>query len=99
MPRYPTRLGTPALIAALFLAPTLATARPINKDAALSAPKRLAAPSVLSKIGALLSALWAETGSVLEPDGTNASTNATGSGTEPHPAGSGDNGSGLDPNG
>jgi hypothetical protein len=96
MPRYPTRLLTPALIAALFLAPTLATARPINKDAALSAPKRLAAgPSVLSKIGALLSALWAETGSGLEPNGST----TTGSGTKPYPVGSGDNGSGLDPDG
>jgi hypothetical protein len=95
MPRYPTRLLTPALIAALFLAPTLATARPINKDAALSAPKRLVgSSSVLSKIGALLSALWAENGSGLDPNGTDAGTNST-PGTKP----AGDNGSGLDPNG
>jgi hypothetical protein len=93
MPQYPTRLLALALIAALFLVPTLATARPAHKDTAPSASKRpVAGPNVLSRIQGLLSALWAETGSILEPNGTG--TNST-AGTQP----TSDTGSGLEPNG
>ena len=95
MPRYPSRLVAPALIAALCLAPTLASARPAHRDTVPLASKRPAAvPSVLSKIRDLVSALWAETGSGLEPNGGSTATN---SGTAtPTPS---DTGSILDPDG
>lgn len=92
MPRESSRLLAPALIATLCLAPTIASARPADKGAAPSVSKRPAASSrVLSKVRDLFSALWAETGSGLEPDGGNTATNSA-----PPPS---DNGSGLDPNG
>jgi hypothetical protein len=92
MPRYPSRLLAPALIATLCLAPTLAAARPASTGAAPSVSKRpVASSSVLSKVRDLFSALWAGTGSGLEPDGGNTATNCT-----PPPS---DNGSGLDPDG
>jgi hypothetical protein len=95
MPRYPTRLLASALISALFLVPTFAAARPAHKDTALSASKlSVAKPNVLSRIQGLLSALWAENGSILEPNGAGTGTNST-AGTEP----TSDNGSILEPNG
>jgi hypothetical protein len=95
MPRYPKRLLAPALIVALFLVPTLATARPAHKDTSLSSPKRpVAGPNVLSRIQGLLSALWAENGSILEPNGAGTGTHSTAD-TKP----TSDNGSILEPNG
>jgi hypothetical protein len=95
MPRYPSRLLAPALIAALCLAPTVASARPAHRETVPSASKRPAAVSgVLSKIRDLFSALWAETGSGLDPDGGNTGTSS--GATTPPPS---DTGSGLDPNG
>jgi len=90
MPQRPKRLLILALIALTFLIPSLATARPHHEEAALSAAERPdAGPSLLSQLRSLLSVLWAENGSILEPDGSA----ATGSGTN------GDTGSGLEPDG
>jgi hypothetical protein len=95
MPRYPSRLLAPALIASLCLAPTLASARPVHRDAVPSVSKRpVAVSGFLSQIRDLFSALWAETGSGLDPDGGNTATN---SGTATLPPS--DAGSILDPDG
>jgi hypothetical protein len=95
MPRYPSRLLAPALIATLCLTPNLASARPAHRDAVPSTSKRpVAVSGVLSKIRDLFSALWAETGSGLDPDGGNTATNS-GPATPP-PS---DTGSILDPDG
>jgi hypothetical protein len=91
MPRLRSRLLVPtlALIALGFLVPALARALPLG-DAVLSATEHHeAAPSRLSQLWSLLSALWAETGSILEPDGSS----------KPTAASSGDTGSGLEPDG
>jgi hypothetical protein len=94
MPRFRSRFLVPALalIAFGFLFPALARALPLG-DAVLSVTEHHeAAPGRLSQLWSLLSALWNENGSILDPNG------GTSSGAEPA-AGSGDNGSGLDPNG
>ena len=99
MPRHPKRLLIPilALLALVFLLPTLATAQPHHGEAVPVAAERPAAgPSFFSKIRSLLSVLWAETGSGLDPNGTGTGP-SSGSGT--NAAGTGDNGSGLEPNG
>ena len=54
------------------------------------------ATSLFAEIRSLLSNLWAETGSGLEPNGAGASS---ASGAEPNAATTGDNGSRLDPDG
>jgi hypothetical protein len=98
MPRRPARPLVPALalITLVFLAPTLATALPHGGEAALRAAERpQAGQSLFAKAWTLLSALWAENGSILEPDGAGASS---GTGT-PNATTTGDNGSGLEPNG
>lgn len=95
MPRYSTRLLVPILIAALFLVPALAAARPVQKDDIHAGSRRpIAELSILSRLQGLLSALWAETGSILEPNGSDNGT-SSGSGTKP----TSDNGSILEPNG
>ncbi len=95
MPRPPSRLLIPtlALIALLFLAPTLATAFPQSATLRSAAELPEASPGFFSKLWALLSAVWA-TGSGLEPNG-----GTTASGTEPNGSSGGDTGSGLEPNG
>jgi hypothetical protein len=93
MPRSPSRLLLPAvaLVALIFLSPSLSTAFP--EDMALrSAEHSDATPGLFAKLWGLLSAVWT-TGSGLEPDGANAG------GTDPNAAGSDDTGSGLDPDG
>jgi hypothetical protein len=92
MRRRPSRLLVPALalIALAFLFPTFASALP-QREAVLSAAERPeAGPGLFSKIQGLLSVLWAETGSGLDPNGT---------GSGPNTASTGDTGSGLDPDG
>ncbi len=86
MPRLPSRLFVPALslIALSFLSAVPATARP-REPAAFSAAERA---GFISQLGDLLSLLWGKDGSVLNPDGTPPATTS-----------SGDNGSGLEPNG
>ena len=96
MPRHPARLLTLVLIATLLI-PTLAIARPLHKSAVQSPPKRPAAapaPGLLTRLQDLLSALWAETGSILDPNGSDNGT-SLGPGSQP----TSDNGSILDPNG
>ena len=89
MPRESSRLLAPALIAALCLAPTLASARPAYKEAAPSAPKRPpVSSSVLSKVRDLFSAFWAETGPGLEPDGGKGGNSAGATTPPPGDAGS-----------
>jgi hypothetical protein len=99
MPRHSTRLLVPALalIALGFLVPTLATALP-QGEAVLSAAERPeAAPGRLSQLWSLLSVLWSENGSILEPNGAHAGP-TSGSGTAPNES-TGDTGAGLEPNG
>ena len=96
MHRLPTRPAL-ALIALVFLSPSLAIAQP-HREARAPA-ERAAAPSLFSKLRDLLTILWAETGSVLEPNGAAASGVSSGSGVEPNTAIAGDTGSVLEPNG
>lgn len=89
MPRHPTRpfvLLTLALLAFILLPPTLSAAE-----------RPGATPSLFSQLWSLVSTLFSDTGSGLDPDGVNAGP-SSGSGTE-HNAGTGETGSGLDPNG
>jgi hypothetical protein len=94
MPRYANRVLVPVLLAVLF-APAFAAARPVQKNGIHAASKR-PRPEVriLSRLQGLLSALWAETGSILEPNGSDSGASSS-SGTKP----TSDNGSGLEPNG
>jgi hypothetical protein len=95
MPRLPSRLLVPtlALIALLFLSPTLVTALPQGGATIHSAAERPeVAPGFLSKLWDLLSGIGA-TGSSLEPNGASSVPE-----TESN-ADTGDNGSGLDPDG
>lgn len=99
MHRYAVRLLVPALFGLLFLVPALATARPDHQQAVHSAAEcRKAAPSLLSKVQGFLSVLWAENGSILDPNGGGTNTSSS-NGSGERPASSGDNGSILDPNG
>jgi len=95
MPRPPSRLLIPtlALIALLFLTPTLATAFPQGAPLRSAAERPVVAPGLFSQLWELLSAVWA-TGSGLEPNGGTAAP-----GAEPNSGTPGDNGSGLDPDG
>ena len=93
MPRLPSRLLVPtvSLLALIILSPIHATALP-QGGPMLSTAESPEAPGLFSKIWSLLSVVWGETGSALEPNGTDSGT-TSGSG------GAGDTGSGLDPNG
>jgi hypothetical protein len=98
MPRRPSRLLVPALalIALVFLSPALATALPLGAEPALRAAEHpQAGQGLFAKAWTLFSALWAETGSVLEPDGAGASS---GGGTA-NAANTGGTGSVLEPDG
>jgi hypothetical protein len=87
MPRHPKRL----LIAALLALTFLATTRPLHADQAArpAAERSESGPGLLAQLRGLLSVLWAETGSGLEPDGTATTRSGT----------NGDTGSGLEPDG
>ena len=91
MPRFRSRLLVPALalIALGFLFPALAQALPLGSTDLSAVERHEANPGRLSQFWSLLSALWAETGSILKSDGNPKST----------AAGSGDTGSGLEPDG
>ena len=95
MPRPPSRLLIPtlALIALLFLTPTLATAFPQGAPLRSAAERAEAAPGLVSKLWALLSAIWAN-GAGLEPNGANAAP-----GTAPNSGTTNETGPGLDPDG
>jgi hypothetical protein len=88
MPRHPTRplVLILTLLAFILLPPALS---------ATESPD--ATPGLVSQLWSLFSILFTDTGSALEPDGVNAGPRS-GSGTE-HNAGTGETGSGLDPNG
>ena len=94
MHRSTSRLLIPtlALLALVFLFPSLATALPQSPILRSAAERHEAALGLFSKLRDVLSAVWTN-GSALEPDGANA-----GSGTEPNAA-IGDNGSALEPDG
>jgi hypothetical protein len=97
MPRRPAHRLALALVTTLLLIPTLATARPTQKNSIQSPPKRpAAAPDLLTRLQGFLSALWAENGSILDPNG---STNGTSPTSEPGTQPTSDTGSILDPNG
>ena len=78
-----------ALIALVFLVPALATALPQGPVIPSVAERQEATPGLFSQLWSFLSALWSETGSILEPDGN----------PKPNAASSGDTGSGLEPDG
>ncbi|HEX3531515.1 MAG TPA: hypothetical protein VH988_31020 [Thermoanaerobaculia bacterium] len=93
MPRRPKRLIVPvfALIALVFLFPALATAAPRQGETSRPpAARHEAVPSLFVQLRSLLAVLW-QTGSGLEPNG--------GKPGEPNATTSGDNGSGLEPDG
>jgi hypothetical protein len=93
MPRVPNRLLVPVLLVVLFV-PALAAARAVQKNGVHAASKRpIPEVRILSRLQGLLSALWAETGSILEPNGSDNGTSSS-SGTKP----TSDNGSGPEPN-
>jgi hypothetical protein len=98
MPRLRSRLLVPvlALVALGFLVPVLAQALPLGGADLSAAELHEPIPGRLSQFWSLLSALWAETGSILEPNGT---PGGAGSGSGSEPGAAGDTGSGLDPNG
>jgi len=91
MSRLRSRLLVPALalVALALLIPAPATALPQGEAVHSAVERREAIPGGFSQLWSLLSALWADTGSGLEPDG----------GPGPAAASSGDNGSILDPDG
>jgi hypothetical protein len=99
MPRSPSHFRLPALalIALVFLAPALATALPPDARILSAAERPEATPGLLSQLWGFFSSLWSENGSILDPNGTPRPS--SGSGNEPASADSGDNGSGLEPNG
>jgi hypothetical protein len=90
MLRLPTRLLSPALalFALVLLLPALAIAQPQREAVRSPAEHSAAASSLFAEIRSLLSILWAENGSGLDPDGANTTSGTTG-----------DNGSGLEPDG
>ncbi len=99
MPRLSSRLHVPALalIALGFLSPALATARPQGPAFPPTAERpQQATPGFVSQLRDLLSRLWSENGSILDPNGTHAGP--PGSGTAPNGS-TGDTGAGLEPNG
>jgi hypothetical protein len=88
MTRLRSRLLVPSL-ALVFLFPVVAKALPKGEAGLLVAERQEATPDHLSQLWNLLSALWAETGSILEPDGH----------PKPNAGSCGDTGSILEPNG
>jgi hypothetical protein len=87
-----TRLRSRLLVFALaltFVFPALAKALPQGEARPLVAERQEASRGSLSQLWNLLSTIWAETGSILEPDG----------GPKPTAGNSGDTGAGLEPNG
>jgi hypothetical protein len=95
MLQFPKRLLVPTLaLIALTVFPPLAKAQPHREAVRAPAERTAAAPSLFAEIRSLLSILWAETGSVLEPNGMPSAA-----GTEPNAATTGDTGSVLEPNG
>jgi len=96
MPQLPQRLLVPtlSLIALTLLFPPLTKAQPHREAARPPAEHTAAAPSLFAEIRSLLSILWAENGSGLEPNGAT-----SGASSEPNAATTGDNGSGLEPDG
>lgn len=97
MPRLrSTLLVSVALVASLLLAPSLAAARPAGREVSRSDALPLVAVRLLSPIRGLLSGIWAENGSILDPNGAEPNPpSASSAGTKRT---SGDNGSGPDPN-
>jgi hypothetical protein len=94
MPKRPRVLSVLAVLVVLlvaFLLPTLATARPLHTEQAArpAAERAEAGLGLIAQLRGLLSVLWAETGSGLDPNGTGTTSSGT----------TGDNGSGLDPDG
>jgi hypothetical protein len=89
MPRHPTRPLIPALALIAF---TL-----FGRAVPSVAERPEATPGFVSPFRDLLSLLWSENGSILDPDGTPGASSRPGA--EPAAPTSGDNGSGLDPNG
>lgn len=91
MPRLRSRLLVPALalIALIYLCPAVATALPQGEAGPLVAERQEATPGRLAYLWSFLSALWREPKGAPSP----------GLPTEPDAAGSGDNGSGLEPDG
>jgi hypothetical protein len=91
MPRTLTRLLLPVLLALILLPPARATARPLHTEqtARSAAEHAEAGHGLLAQLRGLLSVLWAENGSGLEPNGTGTTSSGT----------NGDNGSILEPNG
>lgn len=91
MTRLRPRLLVPALalIALAFLFPALSMALPHGEAAPRARERAEAALGPLHQLWSLFSVLWAESGSILEPDGQ----------PKPNAAGSGDSGSILEPDG
>ena len=98
MPRILTRplVLALALVALLVLSPAAATAQSPGRPIFSAAEHPEPTPGLLSHLWSLLSALWSETGSLLDPNGAGATN---GSGAEPGAATTGDTGSLLDPDG
>jgi hypothetical protein len=83
-----------ALIVLTSLSPAVAAAQPQREAVRSPAERSTAAPRLFAEIRSFLSILWAETGSILDPNGTH-----FGASSEPNAATTGDTGSILDPNG
>lgn len=100
MTRLRSRIPVPvlALIVLSFLSPRLSMALPQGEAGPSAAERHETARGRLSQLWSLLSALWAENGSILDPNGTPGGA-SSGSGAEPDAGSSGDNGSILDPDG
>lgn len=97
MPRIPKRplALALALVALLALSPVDATAQAPERPTLSITESPEPTPGLFSQLWSLLSALWSETGSGLNPNGA---TGDTGSGLDPDGATS-DTGPGLDPDG
>jgi hypothetical protein len=89
------RLSALVLIAISLLLPALATAQPQRVAVRPPAERTAAAPSLFAELRSLLSLLWAETGSGLDPNGA-ANPGASAAPNAPPTA---DTGSGLDSDG
>ena len=76
MSRHPSRLLVPvlALLTLFLLLPGGATAQPWGESVLSSAERPEATPGLFSQLWSLLSALWAETGPGLDPDGATGDT-------------------------
>jgi hypothetical protein len=81
MPRHPARPLSSTLITLLVLTPALATAQPYHEKSVPVAAARPAGPSLVWQLRSLLSVLWADPGSILEPAGAGARTSDTSGGS------------------